>query len=112
MREKHWGRILTVTSTSARELIPKLPVSSTFRAGVTAFTKELAKTVGRDGILVNNLLPGPTRTARLQELEHKSPEFYKSMSAESALGRVGEPEEIGRVGAFLCSAANSFITGT
>lgn len=112
MAENGWGRILTVTSTSAREIIPKLPVSSTFRAGLTGFTKELAKSVGRSGILVNNLLPGPTATARLDELKVKSPEFYQSMATRSALGRVGEPEEIGRVAAFLCSSANTFITGT
>jgi 3-oxoacyl-[acyl-carrier protein] reductase len=112
MEKRQWGRILTVTSTSAREIIPKLPISSTFRAGLTGFTKELAKSVGRSGILVNNLLPGPTATARLDELKVKSPEFYQSMSARSALGRIGQPEEIGRVAAFLCSSANTFITGT
>lgn len=112
MREAKWGRILTVTSTTARELIPKLPISSTFRAGLSAWTKELAKEVGRSGILVNNLLPGPTKTDRLRELAVKSPEFYRSMEAESALGRVAEPEELGRVAAFLCSSANTYITGT
>lgn len=112
MSQRNWGRILTVTSTSAREIIPKLPVSSTFRAGLTGFTKELAKSVGRSGILVNNLLPGPTGTSRLDELKTKSPDFYQSMASRSALGRVGKPEEIGRVAAFLCSNANTFITGT
>lgn len=112
MANRKWGRILNVTSTAAKEIIPKLPVSSTFRSGLTGFTKELAKSVGRSGILVNNLLPGPTRTARLEELKVKSPEFYESMSRLSALGRVGEPEEIGRAAAFLCSNANTFITGT
>jgi 3-oxoacyl-[acyl-carrier protein] reductase len=112
MAKKNWGRILTVTSTSAREIIPKLPVSSTFRSGLTGFTKELAKSVGRSGILVNNLLPGPTGTARLEELKTKSPDFYRTMAEKSALGRVGQPEEIGRVAAFLCSGANTFVTGT
>ncbi len=111
MTKRKWGRILNVTSTSAREIIPKLPVSSTFRSGLTGFTKELAKSVGRSGILVNNLLPGPTATARLDELKVKSPEFYESMASRSALGRVGEPEEIGRAAAFLCSNANTFMTG-
>ncbi len=112
MAEKKWGRILTVTSTSAKEIIPNLPVSSTFRAGLSAWNKELAKAVGRKGILTNNLLPGPTNTGRLKELAEKSPSFYHNMETESALGRVAEPEEIGRVGAFLCSNANSYITGT
>lgn len=112
MRRRGWGRILNITSTSAKEIIPKLPISSTFRAGITAWTKEMAKELGRSGILVNNLLPGPTNTDRLKDLEKKSPVFYRSMSEESALGRIAEPEEIGRVAAFLCSQANTFITGT
>lgn len=112
MKEKKWGRILNVTSSSAKEIIPKLPVSSTFRSGLTGFTKEFAKSLGRSGIIVNNLLPGPVDTDRLKELEVKSPEFYKSMERNSALGRVGRPEEIGRIAAFLCSEANGYITGT
>lgn len=112
MRSRKWGRVLTVTSTSAKELISKLPISATFRAGLTAWSKAMAKECGRSGILVNNLLPGPTRTERLQDLEKKSPEFYRSMETESALGRVADPEEIGRVAAFLCSSANTYLTGT
>ncbi len=112
MKKRGWGRLLTVTSTSARQLIQKLPVSSTFRAGLSAWTKELAKEVGRSGILVNNILPGPTKTERLQHLERESPDFYKSMAESSAIGRIAEPAEIARVAAFLCSAANTYLTGT
>lgn len=112
MQKRGWGRVLTITSTSARQLIPRLPVSSTFRAGLTAWTKEVAKQVGKSGVLVNNLLPGPTKTDRLQELETKSPQFYQSMIQESALGRIADPIEIGRMAAFLCSAANTYVTGT
>jgi len=112
MRAKKWGRILTITSTSARELIPRLPVSGVFRAGLTSWVKSVAKEVGRDNVLINNLLPGATNTARLTELQHSSPDFYHSMKERSALGRLGEPEEIGHLAAFLCSTKNSFITGT
>lgn len=112
MRKKKWGRILTITSTSAVELIPKLPVSATFRAGLTAYAKSLAKEVGRVGVLVNNLLPGPTGTARLEELKKKSPAFFESMAQETAVGRIAKPEEIARVAVFLCSNANSYVTGT
>jgi len=111
MKECNWGRILTITSTSAREIMPRLPVSSTFRAGLTALTKELARELGRSGILVNNLLPGPTRTERLAHLETDSPDFFKSMAEKGAMGRIAEPEEVGRVAAFLCSNANTYITG-
>lgn len=112
MKKKKWGRILTITSTSAVEIIPKLPVSATFRAGLTAYAKGLAKEVGRMGILVNNLLPGPTGTARLAELKTKSPAFFESMASETALGRVAEPNEIARVAVFMCSSANTYVTGT
>lgn len=112
MKSKKWGRILAITSTSAKELIPKLPVSGVFRAGLTAWMKSLAKEVGRDNILVNNLLPGPTNTDRLAHLAEESPDFYKSMEERSALGRLGAPEEIGDIAAFLCSDRNRFITGT
>jgi 3-oxoacyl-[acyl-carrier protein] reductase len=112
MKKKKWGRILTITSTSAVELIPKLPVSATFRAGLTAYAKSLAKDVGRGGILVNNLLPGPTGTARLEELKKKSPAFFESMAQETAVGRVAEPQEIARIAVFLCSSANTYVTGT
>lgn len=112
MKERSWGRILTVTSTSAREIIPALPVSGVFRAGLTSWVKTLSKEVGRSGILVNNILPGPTKTERLAHLAKESPDFYESMAQRSALGRVAEPEELGRVGAFLVSGANTYITGT
>lgn len=112
MAERKWGRILTITSTAALEVIPNLPVSATFRAGLRAWTKSIAREMGRQGVLVNCLLPGPVRTARLDELKHKSPDFYRTMAEETAVGRLGETDEIGRVAAFLCSSANSFITGT
>lgn len=112
MKARRWGRILTITSTSAKELIPRLPVSGVFRAGLSSWTKATAKELGRDGILVNNLLPGPTSTARLAHLASESPDFFKSMEERSALGRLGRPEEIGDLAAFLCSARNGFVTGT
>jgi len=62
--------------------------------------------------LVNNLLPGPVHTDRLKDLEKKSPAFFKSLKDSVAIGRLGEPEELGKAAAFLCSAANTYITGT
>jgi len=112
MRQREWGRVLNITSTSAKEIIPALAVSSSFRAGLSAWTKGVARDVGRSGVLINNLLPGPTKTARLQELEHKSPAFYNSMQSESGVGRIADPMEIARVAVFLLSAANTFLTGT
>lgn len=112
MKERRWGRVLNITSTAAKEVIPRLPVSATFRAGLSAWVKNLAKEVGPYGVLVNNLLPGPTDTSRLIELEKKSPDFYHTMTSEIAIGRIAKPSEIANVAAFLCSNANQFITGT
>ena len=112
MKQKQWGRFLNITSTSAREVIPRLPVSSTFRAGLTALTKELARELGKHNILVNNLLPGPVNTDRLQHLKTDSPQFFEAMAKETARGRIAEPEEIARVAVFLLSNANTFVTGT
>lgn len=112
MAKRKWGRVLTITSTSAKEMMPKLPVSGVFRAGLTSYTKSLAKDIGRQGVLVNNLLPGPTNTLRLKDLKKKSPVFFESMATETALGRIAEPDEIARIAVFLCSGANTYITGT
>lgn len=112
MAARNWGRILAVTSTSAMQVIPQLPISGVFRAGLSSYVKSLAKEVGRSGILVNNLLPGPTRTDRLKDLSTHSPDYYNSMIAETAVGRIAEPAELGKVAAFLVSGANTFVTGT
>ena len=116
MREHQWGRILTITSTSARESIPGLPVSAVFRAALTAWAKELAREVGRDGILVNNSLPGPTATARLAALAQDhgaaAAASVARLERESPLGRSASPKEIARLATFLLSDANGYVTGT
>ncbi|MBI1860660.1 MAG: SDR family oxidoreductase [Deltaproteobacteria bacterium] len=111
MKSHKWGRILSITSTSAVQIIPNLPISGTFRSGLSAFVKHAAKEVGVDGILINNLLPGPTATDRLKELSERSPETVDKMVKESALKRIAEPAEIARVAAFLVSGANTYMTG-
>lgn len=116
MRERGWGRILTVTSTSARETIPGLPVSAVFRTALTAWAKELAREVGSYGILVNNLLPGPTATERLAQLAAAhgaaAAASVERLQKETALKRAATPDEIGRLAAFLLSGANGYVTGT
>ncbi len=116
MKERGWGRILTITSTSARESIPGLPVSAVFRTALTAWAKELAREVGQYGILVNNLLPGPTATARLAHLAEAhgatAAASIEKLQKESPLRRAATPDEIGRLAAFLLSEANGYVTGT
>lgn len=112
MRLGRWGRVLSISSTSARQIIGNLPLSGTFRAGLSAWVKHAAKEYGRDGILVNNILPGPTHTARLEHLKETHPTVVETMKKESALGRFAEADEIARVAVFLCSGANTYMTGT
>jgi len=108
MRERKWGRIVAITSTSVREPMGNLILSNTARAGFTAFLKTVATEVAADGVTVNSLQPGLHNTARLAGL------YGGDISAAAAgvpTGTLGDPADFGRVAAFLCSDSAKFITG-
>lgn len=107
MRERHWGRIVMITSSTVREPTPNLILSNVARSGVTAFAKTLARDVARDGITVNTLQPGLHDTPRLAELGATA----ETLGAAVPVGRVGDPDDFGRAAAFVCSEAAGFITG-
>ena len=119
MRAERYGRIVNIISTSVREPIKGLGVSNTIRAAVAGWAKTLSKEVAADGITVNNVLPGYTRTARLESLVSArvkatgaSPSaIEQAMMADIPLGRFADPLEIGAVVAFLASPAASYLTG-
>jgi 3-oxoacyl-[acyl-carrier protein] reductase len=119
MRKRGYGRIVNVISTSVREPIDGLGVSNTIRGAMAAWAKTLSREVGRDGITVNNVLPGATRTDRLEQIikrkaaaaEAPREEVESRMRAEIPLGRFAEPAEIGAVVAFLASPAAAYVTG-
>lgn len=119
MRESGYGRLINVISTSVKEPIPGLGVSNTIRAAVAAWAKTLAGELAADGITVNNVLPGYTRTARLDGLlaaqSQKSGRNEKELAAEMAAAvparRFGEPEEVAAVIAFLCTPAAAYVNG-
>jgi 3-oxoacyl-[acyl-carrier protein] reductase len=119
MRARKWGRIVAITSTSVREPIPGLLLSNAFRTGLTAFLKTLSREVGSDGITVNSVAPGYTETDRLVQLAERNAadsgrsleDVYAGWAAATALGRLGQPDEIGAAVAFLCSEPAAFITG-
>jgi 3-oxoacyl-[acyl-carrier protein] reductase len=93
--------------------------SNAVRAGVLGLVKSLSNEFGKDGITVNNVAPGYTVTERLKDLAAKrakeagvsDSEYLKSMGAEAALGRVGQPEEIADAIVWLASDRASYITG-
>ncbi len=107
MREQKWGRVLAITSASVREPIDRLILSNTARAGVTGFLKTLAREVAADGVTVNSLQPGLHLTDRLTELYGDTSSLASSIPARF----LGDPDDFGRVAAFLCSVHTRFITG-
>ncbi len=114
MRERGWGRIIAITSTSAREVIDGLALSNATRAGVAGAVRTLAREVAGEGITVNNVLPGPILTDRMRELLSAEPDMDAAIAARGArnpTGRIGDPAEVGDLVAFLASDRAAFITG-
>ena len=120
MRERRWGRILNITSIAVKQPVENLMLSNSLRAAVTGFARTLANEVAADGVTVNNLLPGYTRTERVDELaraaaarEGVTEEAARARwEAEIPMRRLGEPREFAALAAFLASERASYITGT
>ncbi|MCC6757782.1 MAG: SDR family oxidoreductase [Arenimonas sp.] len=119
MRAARWGRIVNVISTSVKEPIPMLGVSNTIRGAMASWAKTLASELAADGITVNNVLPGYTRTQRLQQiLRDRAAATGKSeaavaeaMLASVPAARFAEAEEIAHAVAFLCQPMSGYING-
>src|SRR5690606_36548791 len=119
MRGDGYGRVINVISTSVKERIRNLGVSNTIRGAVASWAKTLATELGSFGITVNNVLPGYTRTQRLEQIlsdrskaTGKSPEDVASgMLATVPLQRFAQASEIASVIAFLASPAAGYVNG-
>lgn len=107
MEKKEWGRILMVTSTSAKEPIPNLTLSNCYRAGLLGLMKSMCHELASKKITVNAILPGFIDTDRLKTLNVSIDKIQALVPAK----RLGNPEEIGDLAAFLASEKASYITG-
>lgn len=115
MKERRWGRILNVTSIAAKQPVDGLMLSNSLRAAVIGFARTLANEVAPFGVTVNNLLPGYTRTDRVEQLARASGAepgtAFAKWEKEIPMGRLGEPREFAALAAFLASERASYITG-
>jgi 3-oxoacyl-[acyl-carrier protein] reductase len=120
MQKKKWGRLITITSSAVKQPVDGLLLSNSVRAAVSGLARRLANEYAADGITVNNVCPGFTRTARLDGLAStisartgvKPEEVFASWEREIPAGRLGTPQEFAAVVAFLASERASYVTGT
>jgi 3-oxoacyl-[acyl-carrier protein] reductase len=119
MLERKWGRIVNITSVSAKQPIDGLLLSNTVRAGLTGWAKTVSNEVAAEGVTVNNVAPGYTLTERQDELAEvrgkaagkSKEEIIDSWALQAPIRRMAEPEEIAAAVAFLASKRASYITG-
>ncbi len=119
MKAVGFGRIINIISTSVKQPITGLGVSNTTRGAMASWAKTLANELGAFGITVNNVLPGYTKTARLDFVvdarakmtNTSTEEMEKVFQSDIPAGRFGETSEFGAVAAFLCSPAAAYVNG-
>jgi 3-oxoacyl-[acyl-carrier protein] reductase len=120
MKKAGYGRIINIISTSVKIPLNNLGVSNTIRGAVASWAKTMANELGQFNITVNNILPGMTKTGRLESLianiaatkNITTEEVSKNMQAEIPMKRFGEAAEIAAVVAFLASPAAAYVNGT
>jgi 3-oxoacyl-[acyl-carrier protein] reductase len=111
MRERGFGRVVNVVSTSVREPIGNLMLSNAHRATMITAFKTIARDVAADGVTLNSVLPGRIATQRIFDLGGSREEAERSAAEQVPAGRLGTVEEMAAAAVFLCSARASYITG-
>ncbi len=120
MRERRWGRVITVASSGIVAPIPNLALSNALRSALLGWSKTLASEVAADGVTVNMVLPGRIATSRVEALDKANAartgksmeEVEKAALATIPAGRYGEPDEFAAAAVFLASRQAAYITGT
>jgi 3-oxoacyl-[acyl-carrier protein] reductase len=112
MRERGWGRIVNVGSSSTIEPISFLNLSNTHRLAAVGYLKSLSHYVAGDGITVNTVATGRFATDRLADSNGSLAPAEEAARSEIPAGRLGRPEEYGDLVAFLCSERAAYIAGT
>ncbi len=120
MRAQRWGRIINITSTSVKQPVDGLILSNSIRMAVVGWAKTLANEVGPDQVVVNNVCPGYTTTARLGQLAANiaardgiaEDRVFENWASMVPLGRLATPEEFANVVVFLASEQAAYVHGT
>jgi 3-oxoacyl-[acyl-carrier protein] reductase len=119
MQKNKWGRLITITSSAVKQPVDGLLLSNSLRSAVAGLARTLANEYAADGITVNNVCPGYTRTDRLDNLAAsisartgaKPEDAFAKWESQIPMGRVGKPEEFAAVVTFLASERASYING-
>jgi 2-dehydro-3-deoxy-L-rhamnonate dehydrogenase (NAD+) len=108
MIEKGYGRIVNISSIAGKEGNPNASPYSAAKSGVIGLTKSLAKEVATKGVIINGITPAVIETDILKQV---SEEHINYMTSRIPMGRVGQPEEVAALAAFLASGEVTFSTG-
>ncbi len=111
MKAQSWGRIVTITSQAVKQPVDDLILSNTVRSSLLGLVRSLANELGPSGITVNNVMPGFTRTERLERLLEAS-DAFENIEETIPLRRIGEPQEFAAMVTFIASERASYISGT
>lgn len=112
MRERGFGRVVSISSSAVREPIPALMLSNSHRSALLAGLKTVARQVAADGVTINSVLPGRILTDRVIETTGSREAAEQDAAAKIPAGRLGTVEEFAAVATFLCSARAGYVTGT